>query len=110
MEVQLFNYFQALSKLLQDDNEDVSGQIFYLTDDCPKNLFFFLDPLYKKLNTKAKNCPSAFHVPQFVTSFISLIFHGLSIIIGPKFRLPFWGFTFMESYKVRIQKYTQYFM
>ena len=41
----LFQIFQAMTKLLEGC-EDVSGQIFYLNDGNPTNLFFFLNPLY----------------------------------------------------------------
>ena len=85
---------------LVDGNEEVSGQIFYLTDGNPTNLFFFLNPLYKKLSSSSKICPRAFHMPPKLTITTSLIFCCLSKILGKKYRLPFWGFTYMESYKV----------
>lgn len=29
-----------------------------------------------------------------------MVFHSLSVVFGKKYKLPFWGFTLMESYKV----------
>ena len=80
--------------------EDVSGQIFYLNDGNCTNLFFFLNPLYRLVNPAAKMCPPAIHLPPRVTTVASLIFNTLSQIFGENFHLPFWGFTYMESYKV----------
>ena len=91
--------FQAMNKLLVGC-EDVSGQIFYLNDGTPTNLFFFLNPLYSLLNPAAKTCPPAIHLPPKLTTLTALIFNTLSKIFGETFHLPFWGFTYMESYKV----------
>ena len=91
--------FQAMNKLLVGC-EDVSGQIFYLNDGTPTNLFFFLNPLYNLVNPAAKTCPPAIHLPPKLTTLTALIFNTLSKIFGETFHLPFWGFTYMESYKV----------
>ena len=91
--------FQAMNKLLVGC-EDVSGQIFYLNDGTPTNLFFFLNPLYSLVNPAAKTCPPAIHLPPKLTTLTALIFNTLSKIFGETFHLPFWGFTYMESYKV----------
>ena len=95
-----------MNKLLEGSSSSdmASGQIFYLTDGNPTNLFFFLDPLYSKIKPEAKNCPKAPHIPAKLTTMMSLVFNGLSKTFGKKLRLPFWGFTYMESYKVIILK------
>ena len=91
--------FQAMNKLLVGC-EDVSGQIFYLNDGTPTNLFFFLNPLYSLVNPAAKSCPPAIHLPPKLTTLTALIFNTLSQIFGETFHLPLWGFTYMESYKL----------
>ena len=88
-----------MAKLLEDC-ELACGQVFYLNDGNPTNLFFFLDPLYSMLNPKARQCPSAAHIPPLLTTLTSNIFNVLSRVLGVNFYLPFWGFTYMESYKV----------
>ena len=54
------------------------------------------------VNPAAKTCPPAIHLPPKVTTLTSLIFNTLSKIFGENFHLPFWGFTYMESYKVLV--------
>jgi len=98
-------HVKALDKLLKSETDEISGQIFYLTDDNPTNTFFFLDPLYTKINPQAEHCPSVIGIPLPLLCFASLIFHCLSIIMGPKFKMPYWGFTIMEAYKINVNHY-----
>ena len=96
--------------MLKSETDEISGQIFYLTDDNPTNTFFFLDPLYTKINPQAEHCPSVIGIPLPLLCFASLIFHCLSLIMGPKFKMPYWGFTIMEAYKVENIAYLKPFV
>ena len=97
-----FCILQALTKLLDESSKNVSGQIFYLTDDNPVNCYYVLDPLYRKLHHRS--APNPIPVPIIIQLVFALVFHVLSLLLGPKFKLPYWGFTFMECYKVSILK------
>ena len=99
--------FQAMEKLL-DDGIDGQIPVFTITDGNPTNLYFFLDPLYSKIvKDKRKKClcPRLPHIPKNVTVGFSLIFHGLSKMLKKKYQLPFWGFTYMEAYKINVNHY-----
>lgn len=94
---------------LNSMNDGIDGQIFYITDGQPTNLYFFLDPLYSKIvkdkRKKCVQCPRLPHIPKNVTVGFSLIFHGLSKMFKKKYQLPFWGFTYMEAYKINVTHY-----
>ena len=99
---------QALTKLLDESSQNVSGQIFYLTDDNPVNCYYVLEPLYKKLHHR--DAPNPIPVPIIVQLIFAFVFHALSLLLGPKFKLPYWGFTFMECYKVIILKFKKIYI
>ena len=84
--------------MLDESSNNVSGQIFYLTDDNPVNCYYVLAPLYRIL--KHREIPNPIPVPIIVQLVFAFFFHVLSLLLGPKFKLPYWGFTFMECYKV----------
>ena len=93
-----------MEKLLED-NCQINGQIFYITDGQPSNLYFFLDPLYSKIRQKKCTCPRLPHIPKNVTVGFSLIFNCFSKIFKQKYHLPFWGFTYMEAHKINVNHY-----
>jgi len=96
-------HVKALTKLLDESSNNVSGQIFYLTDDNPVNCYYVLAPLYRIL--KHREIPNPIPVPIIVQLVFAFFFHVLSLLLGPKFKLPYWGFTFMECYKINVNHY-----
>jgi hypothetical protein len=85
-----------------EGGESTSGHIFNITDDNPTDLNYFLHPLYSMVTDEVEQRlpkPKIF-IPIWISHLISRCFALLSLILGKKFVLPFWGFTIMETYKV----------
>lgn len=97
-------HIKANEALLKESNSLANGQIFYITDDNPTNIYSFLDPLYTLISKETK-CPRLFEMNPFLSYMISYIFIILSNLFGKCFSLPFWGFTLMEAYKVTVTHY-----
>ena len=95
-----------MEKLLQPDCQ-ISGEIFYITDGNPTSVEFLTNPLKKfimnKYNTPhKKGTTSQIHVPKKLAVIYALILSHLSKWGGKSFRMPTWGFTYMELQKVNI--------
>lgn len=65
---------------------------------------FFLDPLYSMVTRdQTKKFPKTqITVPFVVIYAISLFFVLMSYVFGKWFKMPYWAFTPMETYKVNI--------
>jgi len=88
--------------MLEQSCNSVNGESFFITDGRPTDINFFLDPLYSMF---AQDQSKTFPKNQISTPFIfiyifSLFFALMSHIFGKCFKLPYWAFTPMETYKV----------
>ena len=105
-------HFQATAKLLNFTCQ-ISGEIFYITDDHPTNMEFIFKPLRKFLKDRKndRNRSSnqihcwhlanfGFQVPKAMAILYSTMFSYLSMVFGKSFQMPAWGLTYMELQKV----------
>ena len=104
-----------MDKLLQSSCE-ISGEIFYITDGEPTTLNFLTNPLKKFIIDKDKRFmpydkPTTLEiqVPKRIALIYSLVLSYISTWAGKKFRMPTWGFTYMELQKV-IQKMFRFYL
>ena len=83
----------------EERKSDWNGEIFYINDGVPRSTLFLIRPLYRGLF--GKEYRPLFLLPFWMFLAFSLIINGLSSLLGKKFRLPFWGATYMEALKVK---------
>ena len=95
-----------MDKLLQPSCQ-ISGEIFYITDGDPTTLNFLTNPLKKfVINKDKRSIPYdklttlELRVPKRIALIYALILSYLSTWFGKKFKMPVWGFTYMELQKV----------
>ena len=107
--VHVKNVVQAHVKALKalETTDAANGHIFFVTDDNPTDLSFFLDPLHCLVTDglEKKQPKPKVVIPFWLCYLISRIFCFMSVMIGKSMVLPWWGFTVMETYKIYTDHY-----
>ena len=97
-------HVKAVELLLRDEDEgEVSGQAFYVTDGRPISLAQFLEPLHRALTGGRPLAPRVRLPPSLVVVYARVFQAAARLVAGATGRpprMPFWALTPMEAYKV----------